>query len=90
MPSPPGCPECDIIILSYADVASEAGVIQWKAQAIDDLYGTDFVKARVKNNPALHQEVSNKLVAIIGRLRQDTTELQAIIKKLTDSSLADV
>lgn len=77
------CPECEIIILSYAQLPSIASQVQWKCESIEALYGTEFVQRRIKGNPALHAQIIAKFEALIARQTQDVADLDAIITSLT-------
>jgi hypothetical protein len=76
------CPECEIIILSYAQLPSIASQVQWKCESIEALYGTEFVQRKIHNNPALHQRIVAKFHALIDRQTQDVADLDAIIAEL--------
>lgn len=81
---PDQCPECEIIIISYAEIPSIASAVQWKCESIEALYGTSFVQARVKARPELHKDVMNKLANILRRQKNDAETLDGIIKSLTE------
>jgi hypothetical protein len=74
------CPECELIIISYDDIPAEADGVIHSCDALEALYGTDYVKSKVLAHPELHTEVMAALKEVFRREKQNHEELKRIVR----------
>lgn len=83
---PDGCPPCDIIILSYAQVSANALFISKQAEAVDELYNQDSVSKRLKQTAGLHESNVSRLQKIIAEQENHKVVLAEILRELSPNS----
>jgi hypothetical protein len=73
MPTPSGCPECDIIILSYGIIPGLCDTLRHRSLAIEEMYGITEVP------PDVHAQIMVKQDAIRDMLKQaNETQLEIL------------
>lgn len=82
MAFPSGCPECDIIILSYGVIPGLADTLRHRSLAIEEIYGITAVGATV------HAEIVAKQESIAAMLKQANEDQLTILKQLRDQPRA--
>jgi hypothetical protein len=64
MPGTNGCPECDIIILSYGVIPGQCDTLRHRSLAVEEMYGITEVP------PDVHAQIMVKQDAIRNMLKQ--------------------
>jgi hypothetical protein len=82
----PECPECEIIIITYAQIPARCDDSIHYCESIEALYGTDYVKARIQADPHLHAQVMAKHQKVLERELKNNEDLLEIIRLLAPGS----